>query len=384
MGVKISSIDDLENPITDQNIIEYFYSKKNFKIKKFNYILLHKIDFPNIVKYLETRYVDSDSFLESIYRIKNHIDQKPICPICGNQIRFTHLTHRYFPKTCSLKCSRILASLNSEKSCLKKYNATNYTKTKEYKYKYKEYCLAKYGVDSYLKTEDFKDKSKSTCLKRYNVDYALKIKEIHDKGVEKSQSTNSILKRNNTILKKYGVVNISKNKDIKKKKEQTLLKHYGVKNTFEIPYVKEKCNSEESRKKMNETKHKNNSFNRSNSEDMAFMILKEKYNGIIRQYNSPKYPFNCDFYIPSLDLYIEYNEHWTHGNHPFDKNNYNDVEQLKKWKSKNTKYYKNAIYVWTDLDIRKRDIAIKNNIEYIEFWNMQELIKWVKYQELKK
>ena len=35
---------------------------------------------------------------------------------------------------------------------------------------------------------------------------------------------------------------------------------------------------------------------------------------IIRQYKSDLYPFACDFYIPSLDLYIECNYHWTHGN----------------------------------------------------------------------
>ena len=29
-----------------------------------------------------------------------------------------------------------------------------------------------------------------------------------------------------------------------------------------------------------------------------------------------RYPFACDFYISSLDLFIECNYHWTHGGKP--------------------------------------------------------------------
>ena len=87
---------------------------------------------------------------------------------------------------------------------------------------------------------------------------------------------------------------------------------------------------------------------------------------IIRQYKSEKYPFHCDFYIKSQDLYIECNFHWTHGEHPFNKNNEEDIKKLNEWieKSKTSKYYKNAVYVWTNLDVRKLTTLKNNHLNY--------------------
>ena len=74
-------------------------------------------------------------------------------------------------------------------------------------------------------------------------------------------------------------------------------------------------------------------------------------------------------------MYIECNYHWTHGGHPFNPNNQEDVQKLNKWKLKNSKFYDQAIYVWTILDIKKRNIAIKNKLNYIEIWNINEISK---------
>ena len=97
----------------------------------------------------------------------------------------------------------------------------------------------------------------------------------------------------------------------------------------------------------------------------------------MRQYKSDEYPFCCDFYIPSINLYIECNFSWTHGGHSYDKDNEEDQLILEKWKEKNTKYYDNAINTWTIRDVRKRNIAKQNNLNYIEFWNLNELKNWL-------
>ena len=55
-----------------------------------------------------------------------------------------------------------------------------------------------------------------------------------------------------------------------------------------------------------------------------------------------------------------------------------DNDLVKIWKSKNTKYYDNAIQCWTIRDVNKRNIAKKNNLNYIEFWNLNELKTWIK------
>ena len=61
------------------------------------------------------------------------------------------------------------------------------------------------------------------------------------------------------------------------------------------------------------------------------------YNNIKTQFSDNRYPFLCDFYIEKLDLFIEYNGHWTHGSHPFDINNKNDILKLKETISNDNK-----------------------------------------------
>lgn len=114
---------------------------------------------------------------------------------------------------------------------------------------------------------------------------------------------------------------------------------------------------EKQKTKLNSTMHRNNSFAKSKIEDDYYKQLCEKYGieNVVRQYSENRYPYKCDFYIPSEDLFIEFNWHWTHGKHPFDENNEEDIKTLELWKEKscNSKFYKNAIYVWTELDPRK-------------------------------
>ena len=113
----------------------------------------------------------------------------------------------------------------------------------------------------------------------------------------------------------------------------------------------------------------------------------KKFPDTIHQYrDEERYPFNYDFYIPSLDLFIEYQGSWLHNNHPYDENNINDIQEviMLKEKSKEINFkghekdlYQNAIYTWTDLDVRKRNIARKNNLNYLEFFNMKEFNDWL-------
>lgn len=127
--------------------------------------------------------------------------------------------------------------------------------------------------------------------------------------------------------------------------------------------------------KQNKTKFKNNSFNTSSPENAFKLYLEEKYgkNDIIPQYSDDRYPFACDFYIRSLDLFVELNITWTHGGKRFEKSE-EDILLLNHWKekAKTSKYYKNAIYTWTDLDVRKYNKAIENNLNYLVFYNLQE------------
>ena len=50
----------------------------------------------------------------------------------------------------------------------------------------------------------------------------------------------------------------------------------------------------------------------------------------------------------------------------------NDIEKLNKWKQKNTKFYNNAIDVWTKRDQLKIKTAKDNNLNYKVFYNEEE------------
>ena len=131
----------------------------------------------------------------------------------------------------------------------------------------------------------------------------------------------------------------------------------------------------ERKQKRNESLSNHKSWNSSSSEDKCFDILKTIFSesDIIRSYSDSRYTFNCDFYIPSKDLFIEYNGYWTHGPHPFNKDNKNDQELLAKWLSKNLPSYQNAVYTWTDLDVRKLSAALEYKLNYIRIYPYKSL-----------
>lgn len=118
-----------------------------------------------------------------------------------------------------------------------------------------------------------------------------------------------------------------------------------------------------------------NKGNKSKAEDAYYEFLVNKYgkNDVIRNYKEERYPFFCDFYIPSQDLFIECNYHWTHGGRPFNPDDDDCLNQLVKWEDeaneKDSRYMRQAIYIWTELDPKKREVAKNNNLNYIEIFN---------------
>ena len=58
-------------------------------------------------------------------------------------------------------------------------------------------------------------------------------------------------------------------------------------------------------------------------------------------------------------------------------NDENDLKILEMWKNKNTKFYENAIETWTKRDIQKREYAIKNNLNFYEFWKLSDVREFV-------
>lgn len=147
-------------------------------------------------------------------------------------------------------------------------------------------------------------------------------------------------------------------------------------------YLSALHSSKEYQEKENAIKKRNNTFNTSKPEQRALKMLKQLYGDDLEySYRDIRFPYNCDFYIKSKDLFIELNYLWTHGFQPFDKTNPKHLEKLKDWENKSlySKYYKNAIYTWTELDVKKREIAIKNKLNYLTFYKEKDFVEWYEY-----
>jgi hypothetical protein len=171
-------------------------------------------------------------------------------------------------------------------------------------------------------------------------------------------------------------------KEIYKKFCDTMLSRYGVVNPMDDVRIQEKqklsVGSDEVNRKRIDTKRKNNSFNVSSIEDKLgeYLISLFGEDDIVPQYSSNKYPFQCDYYIKSRDLYIELNAHWSHGGHWYD--DVKDRALVEEWKCK-TKFYVNSAKTFSVRDVQKRKYAKMNNLNYVVFWknDLSDVKLWI-------
>lgn len=159
---------------------------------------------------------------------------------------------------------------------------------------------------------------------------------------------------------------------IRSKVEATIMSRYGVRNPMYDPAVREKqlaaMRSKEVNDKRTATKRKNGSFNTSLCENRLFEKLAAIFgpDDVFRNYESEQYPFKCDFYIRSRDLYVELNAHWSHGGHWYSDV---DLETVSAWRQK-SKYYANAAETFSVRDVIKRSRAKESKLNYVVFWKM--------------
>ncbi len=328
--------------IDDKNIILLNGKIKNLSIQHI------KSCYPDEYRYVLNRFDDSESFRESWCRILFGIIERPVCKICGKRVNFigyrTSKKENLYSIGCCNKhrqlCQETISKAKS--TFMKNYGVTNPNKCKYIRNKIKNTCLEKYGVDHNWKSNESKEKSKQTCLEKYGVEYSF-------------QSENNKLKSKQTWIKKYGVEHPLKSIEVQKNFNHK----FQVENTII-------------------TKRKNHTFNTSKQEEDLYKKLIDKYgkDDVVRQYKSDVYPFACDFYIKSKDLYIEFQGMWTHGKHPYNKDSEEDNLVLEQWKekAKTSKFYKNAIETWTVRDVKKRECAKKNNLNYLEFFTINYYI----------
>ena len=203
----------------------------------------------------------------------------------------------------------------------------------------------KYGVENVMQLQKFKEQMYKTNYLKY--------------GCKSSIQNHQVLqKRNHNNLIKYGVENVMQVKDIQKKKNMTEFQRYGY-NTI----VHNSISQEEQR---------------------CFQQLQLKFPDAIQQYYDEKrYPFYCDMYIPSLDLFIEYQGFGGgHNNRPY-QGTEEDKKELQEHQLKamnGNSMSLRIINVWFNNDIRKRQIAKNNDIRLLEFFSECEFMQWLEEQ----
>lgn len=398
-GYKSSEIFNLKNVDTGYNNNKYKTLLKNINRLDYKY------------KHLQERF--------TIDELKTHLD-KYNNGITKKELLDLLLIHDY--ERFNLKKAFDYLNLSEEFKLADKNNKLNY---------WKQGTIKKYGVDNIFKLKEFQDKAAETREEKYGAKYTLSKNSslepsARQNSIKTNKSKESKEKRMKTNIKKYGAPHPIQSDVIRQKTEKTNLlrygfkhpikskhiqdkiaksnmKKYGVKSTLQLDSVKEKITKtnlqrygvpnykqttesrERQSKKMIEnkskylqTKIKNGTLKSSKPERNLHQELLNLFDNVQIQFNSNEYPFACDFYIPDRQLYIELNASWTHNSAWYDKNNSEHNEIANKW-STSSAYYKQAHKTWTHYDVKKRQTAKENNLNYLVFWrpDLSDFYLWV-------
>lgn len=193
---------------------------------------------------------------ETLFRIKNKIEIRPVCKTCGGKVAFSGTKKVSFYEHCSCRCTQL---------------------DKNVRDKNKETCLQQYGVENGAQAPEIQAKMKATCLKRYGAENAFASEIIKQKIKEQN-------------LQKYGVENAAQRKDIIEKRKATCIKKYGLPDprTIGLKHV-------------------------SKGETDLFNECKKIYNGtIIQNDRAVIFPMELDIWIPDLNIGIEYDGDYWH------------------------------------------------------------------------
>lgn len=318
-------------------------------------------------------------------------------------LEYFNISNTIFAKICKyyeIKKPKDLKMEQVRKSKLERYGDINFNNRD----KSKQTCLDKYGCENVFQREDIIKHSIEVKIEKYgSVNHIEKMQEtrIKNAGSLEESYKRQYARTQHTCLEKYGVDNVSKTQEVKNKlsiitqsfwnnisqEEKDIIfskisnanKGREAWNKGKILGKLEPQKKQEKLQKEYLTKKKNNSFNTSKPETIYYKYLLTKYNkdDILTQYSSDsRYPFNCDFYIKSKDLFIELNLYWTHGGHPFNKESQEDLNKLHSWEeeAKDSMFYQNAIYTWTTRDINKLNCAKENNLNYKTYYNLMEAL----------
>ena len=293
-------------------------------------------------------------------------------------------------------------------------------------------CLERYGTIYPTQVKDIMDKVRQTTLERYGAECMFMTPEVY----EHSHNEETIEKIRQTNKERYGCISPFGSDEVRQKISETNKERYGHECMFDVPWVREKAHSEESREKQKQTNRErygydtplsspevrekimqtemdkygypchlmtpenrkksfekmkeNSQLQKSHKEDEVYEFIRSLGYRVERHHMTDEFPFNADMYLPDYNLYIEYQGSHFHNTYSFMgtkddfkvlQTYYEKSQHLKEESGDEDKLtqYDNMIYVWSDLDVRKRVYAQENNVRYFEIYK-QPKIEYIQYQ----
>lgn len=241
------------------------------------------------------------------------------CDVCG---KIKSLQYKKYNKNISsggyYACSNVCSKNKVEATNLNKYGSRYPLQSEEKINELKEYFLEKFGFDNPSKTKEVLLKREHTMLKKYGVKTNIILPETHKKAVEFSKLPESILKRKNTNIEKFGFDNPMKSKEIYNKFKETNIIKYG--SEFPAQNVDIFNKTQISQFKMKTY----NGIRYQGSYELDFLIFCDE-NGLLDRISKPmtiKYRFDDsdrvyypDFFIEDINLIIEIKSNYYYNLH---------------------------------------------------------------------
>ena len=222
---------------------------------------------------------------------------------------------------CSKKCSQHSLSYGKIRLDIQEKltndGFSNITQRPDVRQKIEETNLKKFGFKSNLSSEETKQKRAATFLVKYGVEIASKSDTVKNKARESWSLKSENEKK--AITNKQKTTNCNKSeeeqREIRQKTKATLVERYGVTSPLQLQSCKSKANSPEACKKRFDTMRKNESFRKSKPEEALYLLLCERFGeeSVMRQVTLHNTRWPIDFYVKTIDTYIQYDGSYWHG-----------------------------------------------------------------------
>lgn len=253
-----------------------------------------------------------------------------------------------------------------------------------------------------LKSQCWHEKQSASVRQKYGADNVF-CKGVFETVVSPEALAEGRAKRTETMLARYGVEQPNQNEAVKQRMRETYVRthreRYGVDNPTQRPEVAKRVSQSRQqtmlarygapnsvqvkaiRDKIFEARKANGTLNSSKPEDMLYQLLVDRFGAddVFRNhFVDSRYPWHVDFYIKSLDLFIELNGDRCHNTHWFDADSVSDRQTRDAWienaerteaETGKSSRYRKYVATWTETDVAKREAARTHDLNYLVFWD---------------